>query len=204
LLKYNSSSTLLWEYDCFDYNQALSVISPVVDQFGNIIISGRVNIPQYVTYQYRWEAPLLAKISASGILVWDTIYFPNSLTSSGVDIVDDLKIDINGNIFICGATQHGSLTSLCGEYGGVHWSYDAFLAKFSTAGVQLWDTIYGNLTDFDDIFVGIGLDNSGNCYVTGYSYTVRCSSSGHFTDFLTIKYNPNGSQLWLRNNGDSL
>jgi uncharacterized delta-60 repeat protein len=57
----------------------------------------------------------------------------------------------------------------------------------------LWTAVYNGLFDSTDIAVDIAVDGTGNVYVTGYS-----SAGLSFSDYLTVKYSPNGTQLWER------
>ena len=65
--------------------------------------------------------------------------------------------------------------------------YDAGLAR-------QWLETYNGPGGSDDVPVGVEIDSTGNVYVTGYSP----GSISTNRDFATIKYGPDGSQLWLR------
>jgi uncharacterized delta-60 repeat protein len=67
---------------------------------------------------------------------------------------------------------------------------DEFLPtiKYSQNGEQLWEASYDFLPGFDpdNFATAVAIDARGNCYVTG----------GGWGNFLTIKYSPEGRQLW--------
>jgi len=60
-----------------------------------------------------------------------------------------------------------------------------------TQNVQ-WVSRYDGPSNYHDKATDIAIDQSGNVYVTGYSY----GSIGYY-DYLTIKYNPSGDTLWV-------
>ncbi len=55
-----------------------------------------------------------------------------------------------------------------------------------------WIARYNSLLDSSDVAVDITVDNAGNSYVTGYSYTLL----GLLRGVVTISYDPNGNQRW--------
>jgi hypothetical protein len=88
-------------------------------------------------------------------------------------------IDANNNAFITGymfATPTNA---------------NAVTVKYDPAGVELWSASYDN-GGFDNS-KAIVLDAAGNSYVTGES-----DGTGTGRDIITIKYAPNGTQLWAK------
>ncbi len=66
--------------------------------------------------------------------------------------------------------------------------------KFSPAGDVLWTAVYSDPNPNPDRPADLELDAAGNCFVTGSTYT----QTG-YQDYLTIKYGPNGEELWRAN-----
>jgi hypothetical protein len=62
--------------------------------------------------------------------------------------------------------------------------------KYSPGGTVLWQSVYSGPANDADYGTAITVDVSGNVYVTGRSF-----GNGTGTDFATIKYDANGSQL---------
>ncbi|NOS83616.1 MAG: T9SS type A sorting domain-containing protein [Ignavibacteria bacterium] len=55
-----------------------------------------------------------------------------------------------------------------------------------------WIARYNSILDSSDVAVDITVDNAGNSYVTGYSYTLL----GLLRGVVTISYDPDGNQRW--------
>src|SRR5574341_190918 len=70
----------------------------------------------------------------------------------------------------------------------VFLSYVPVLAQVDTA----WVRRYNGPGNDDDEATALSIDDSGDIYVTGYSW------SGTSFDYTTIKYSPNGDTLWVR------
>ncbi len=72
-----------------------------------------------------------------------------------------------------------------------------FLLTNLSFSLAQWPATYNGTGNAVDEIKAMTVDNAGNVYVTGYSY-----SGANDNDYITIKYNPAGTQLWLaRYNG---
>ena len=96
-----------------------------------------------------------------------------------------IALDSGGNAYVTGLSA------------GVGTGADYATIKYDPAGNQLWVARYnGPGNDWDKAY-GIAVDSGGNAYVTGVSLGI-----GTAYDYVTIKYDPAGSQLWVaRYNG---
>lgn len=140
-----------------------------VDGNGNSYITGRsyssVTLYDIVTIKY----------NSAGIEQWVRIYNGlSNLNDNGVGI----KVDNAGNVYITGNIV--SSTSLT----------DIITIKYDINGVQQWMKVYNGY--HNDVVHAITIDNSGNIYITGESYTSATSY-----DYITIKYDPAGNQQWF-------
>ncbi|MBD3637101.1 MAG: T9SS type A sorting domain-containing protein [Crocinitomicaceae bacterium] len=68
--------------------------------------------------------------------------------------------------------------------------------SFSQINVQ-WEARFEHPANFIDQAVDLELDASGNTYVTGTSY------NGSSYDWVTVKYDPNGNEIWQMSYGGS-
>jgi pimeloyl-ACP methyl ester carboxylesterase len=99
---------------------------------------------------------------------------------NGYDGTTALVVDSVGNVYVTGESSGDYLT-----------------IRYDTNGNQLWTARYNGPGNGNDIATTLAVDSVGNVYVSGYS-----TGSGSNYDYATIKYDPNGNQLWVaRYNG---
>ena len=157
-----------------DYGRAV-----VADANGNVYVTGRTLVSGSE------DAFGTVKYDSDGNEVWVRRYYDPVL---GDDYGHDLALDPSGNICVTGAsTGSGS-------------AYDYVTIKYTPDGGTVWEKRYqgigGSNTDWPTAIV---VDNSGNVYVTGYSY----GSSGR-AEYATVKYNASGTQQWASRFGGAL
>ena len=110
----------------------------------------------------------------------DTIWTRKFNGTAGVsDVGKLLALDASENIYVSGNTNYSG-------YG------DIATVKYNSSGVQQWVKTYagpgGYLDDPKDMII----DNSGNIFITGIS------DNSYFGKYVTLKYNPNGDALWIK------
>lgn len=87
-----------------------------------------------------------------------------------------LDLDADGNVYVVG-----------------YWEMDYLTLKYSPAGELLWDARYGNGPEIWDRATAIEVDSAGNVIVSGHSYDFE----KQFGSYVTVKYDPDGKQLWV-------
>ncbi len=117
------------------------------------------------------------KYNSAGVQQWVATY---NGTANGDDWGYGLVIDTSGNSYATGFTS----TSASGK--------DFVTVKFNSSGVFQWAMQYNGPRNLDDAANHIAIDPWGNVAVTGIS---KGSSTGD--DYATVKYSPNGTQLWV-------
>ena len=121
----------------------------------------------------------LIKYDSNGNELWNATYED----STGGENAVDFEIDYDNNICITGYKN------------GIDSWNDIVTVKFDSNGNQLWDMVYQSPSWANTSKpIGLGTDNSGNIYVTGYSYY-----STEFTGYsrsVTIKYDQYGNEEW--------
>jgi hypothetical protein len=105
-------------------------------------------------------------------------------TGDSTDAACALAVDNSGNVYVTGKSYGNGTGS---DYATI---------KYDSNGNQLWVARYNNPIDDDeneeDAAYALAIDDLGNVYVTGTStsYSLNRGST-------TIKYDPNGNELWV-------
>jgi len=74
------------------------------------------------------------------------------------------------------------------------WNMDYATVQYDSSGHQTWVARYNGPGNADDMAYAMTIDKNGNIYVTGQSMG---SGNGTNYDYATIKYDKNGTQLWV-------
>jgi PKD repeat protein len=134
----------------------------VIDTSDNIFITGIIEkgISNWDYYTIRYNT--------SGSKLWTASY------NGPIDRIDQahrMALDLRGNIYVAGYS-----------YGAAN-NADYATISYDSNGNQLWVARYVGPGNGSDIAYGLGVDSSGNVYVTGRSYNgIRGN------DYITIKY----------------
>jgi len=121
----------------------------------------------------------------------------------------DVKTDSHGSVFISGYTTSNNNIATSGSFQDTYTSTFnssvGYLAKFSSDGVLVWSTYYGNLgatfraiaIDKENNIIAVG-DSSDktNIATTGAHQTALYDSSNNFGDSFVVKFNNDGIRLW--------
>jgi hypothetical protein len=187
-LKYNSAGVLLWTalklrpdyYPCEPDDVA-------VDASGNVYVTGSTIDGEPFAYDF-----MTVKYNSSGLEQWTRTY---NGTGKGVDMDTRIALDAGGNIYITGESL-GSLKK--GQRVAINTFADFYAIKYNSSGGVMWQRRYDGPFHGLDRPSAIALDNTGNVYITGYSY-----SGANNSDYLTLKLSgSNGAILYTaRYNG---
>lgn len=112
----------------------------------------------------------------------------------------DISSDLQGNVYVTGSFQTGSMVFDGITINNPTNSYDVFVVKFDAVGKAIWAARAGGAST--DSGTGISNDEHGNTYVTGYfmgqSFSVgeiKLKSGGSY-DVFVAKYDSTGKNLW--------
>ena len=147
-----------------------------VDHEGNVIITGDAYMTggnrDYVTIKY----------DPDGNPLWTATYDGPDMNS---DESVDVAVDSTGNIYVTGSSE-GDTTNR-----------DCTTVKYDPNGNEVWVARFSTPGDAGDYGAFVSVDPWDNVYVCGYSY-----GFGTGGDYITIKYDPDGNELWMaRYNG---
>ena len=121
---------------------------------------------------------LVIKYDLSGVLVWSRRYIGDA---NDEDRAVAVKIDGNGDVILAGYLTNSSANK------------DIYVGKYlKDTGVPAWERIYNG--GYDDEPNALTLDESGNIYITGNTWTIE-----HHTQVITLKLSPSdGTILWQK------
>jgi uncharacterized delta-60 repeat protein len=120
-----------------------------------------------------------------GVLQYDSSgtqlgVFRQGGSGNGKDTARASTVDADGNVYVTGRLPFP---------GG---DEDYITAKYSAEGELLWTARYNGPANLTDVPAAIAVDSAGNVYVTGIS-----SGGPNPSACTTIKYSPNGQELWV-------
>jgi uncharacterized delta-60 repeat protein len=140
-----------------------------LDDDGNIYVSG-FSARTYSYYDYA-----TVKYSPTGERLWLAWY---AGPEQAYDRAQAIAVDSEANVYVTGWSQSANT-----KFATVMYDSD---------GSEQWVAIYSGPTNGEDSPVGSAVDRWGNVYVTGSS-----TGRGTSTDYATIKYAPDGTELWV-------
>jgi alpha-tubulin suppressor-like RCC1 family protein len=175
-----------------------------VDNLGNAYITGQTSSADFpVEIPYQGVSGLngdafVTKIDVSGNVLSYSTYLGGSVGDIGYAIA----VDESGNAYVTGYTcsiaDFPLLNPFQPTYGGAF--NDAFITKFDNTGALIYSTYLGGAGR--DEGYGIAVDNSGNAYVTGYTYSTDFPVENPYQESYTASYDafvtkldPSGSAL---------
>lgn len=208
LSKFTSNGQLVWSTYLGSTNYE-TTFAMYTDASGNSYITGNtastVGIASPGAHQTVYgggiDDAILSKFNTNGQRLWCTYYGGN-----GHDIGYCISVAPNGDIVWGGHTEStntGNCIATPGAYSTFFtFGSDGFVAKFTTAGVRIWGTFYGE-SGFDETW-GLDCDQDGNVYFTGFTNSLNGIATfpshqpffaGGIYDAFLAKLDPSGSNL---------
>jgi len=138
-----------------------------LDNDGNVLVAGQSGDNTKI---------IITKYNTDGNVIWERFY---SIQDLGV-VATWLSVDPSGNVIVTGYPRTFSSNPV--ETG-------LLILKYDNNGNLLWDKLISGTWAFA---VRSIVDQSGNIYVTGRAWQYTATY-----DFVTVKYAPDGTQLWF-------
>jgi len=175
-VKFNNAGQLQWAQtyngagNNYDAAQALAA-----DDSGNVYVTGvstaKNGLSDCVTIKY----------DTNGNQQWVKVY---DGPANGTDYGNSVAVDTSRNVYVAGSSM-GSSTDR-----------DYLTIKYDSSGQQQWVSTYSSAGKAVDEARSVGLDGSGNVYVTGVlAYSEGKASTD---DWGTIKYDSSGAAQWVQ------
>ena len=179
-----------------------------VDNAGNAYITGETNSPDFPTVNPLQPTPrgaFVTKIDPAG----SALVYSTYLGGTYLDVGNAIAVDNVGHAYVAGLarshdfpTTSGAFQKVCNGGSECAQAGDAFVSKINAAGSAfVYSTFLGGSNI--DFSLGIAVDNAGNAYVTGATYSYNFPTKNplqphkggtSFNAFVT-KINPTGSAL---------
>lgn len=175
-IKYNSSGDTVWaRYYNDPANSRDAGRAIAIDADGNVYVTGESK--GLVDYDIA-----TIKYNSAGVQQWASRY---DGPANGQDGSNSIAIDTSGNVYITGYSD--------GDAHPVFRQDDYVTIKYNASGIAVWTMRYNGSGNFHDAAYAIAVDKNNNVYVTGGSV-----GAGTLYDYTTIKYDPAGTQLWVK------
>lgn len=171
-VKYSSQGVRQWvsRYATTDEDYGIAI---AVDPNGNCYVAGNSGSPYTLSWDY-----VTVKYDAAGQEQWVRRY---NGPADEQDEVRALGLDGDGNVVVAGF----STTSGTG--------LDFTTIKYRANGDTAWLRRYNGPANGSDQALALAVTTAGDIYVTGAS-----PDAASDMDYATVKYGPDGSELWVR------
>lgn len=179
---YAESPVMAWSRNYTNGNIDDYLCGIAIDSERNIIVAGSSENAFNSTSSSDF---FTIKYNENGTLLWAQNY---TIGDGGSDEAFSVTADSQRNIIVAGYAGSAFNSSS---------NDDFFTVKYDENGTFLWTRNYTNGEYGGDAATGVAVDSQRNIIVAGYSISAFNSSSG--SDFLMIKYDENGTLLWITN-----
>ena len=173
--KYSSLGVQEWNFTWggsgIEYGSAVAV-----DSTDNVVVTGSTR-----SFGAGGYDAFVAKYSSSGIQQWNLTW-----GESNHDYGYGVAVDSEDNIVVIGST----------EFFGAD-NEDAFIVKYSSSGLQLWNATWGGFGS--EYGYDVAIDSVDNIIVAGHTY----SFVEGISDAFIVKYSSSGALQWNRKWGGS-
>jgi hypothetical protein len=180
--KLDTDGNLLWVdqfSSSFQLGEGENCRDIAVDASDNVYVTGYT--PGALVEGASGAEFFVRKYAADGSVEWttqrDSVYLNES---------NSIAVDVSGNAYVAGT---GGLDT------AVSGLEDAFLVKFDASGAEQWAVLVQSTGQ--ESFNGIGVDDTGNVFVAGFTDGALAASNDGDTDIIFAHYDTNGGLISL-------
>jgi hypothetical protein len=153
------------------YDRASAITA---DAAGNFYVAG------YSERSGTQQTFAVIKHNAQGNTIWVARY--NGAAGGIGGAAQAVHVDAAGNVYAAGYVYNGTILGS---------NLDYLVVKLNPNGTQQWARRYNGPGNNYDQATEVVADAGGNVYVSGFSY-------GQNADWATLKFSPDGTQIWER------
>ncbi len=165
------SSPQIIRFNDGKYDRAFAITA---DAAGNFYVAG------YSERSGTQQTFAVIKYNAQGNSEWVARY--NGSAGGIGGSANAVYVDALGNVYASGYVYNGAIDNS---------KLDYLVVKINANGAQQWARRYNGPANNFDQATEVVADASGNVYVSGYSFAQDA-------DWATLKFAPDGTQLWVR------
>jgi hypothetical protein len=174
-VKYDQGGNVQWSRVYDGFNKRDSATGIAVDNNNNVIVTGfSKNGILLLGGNFDYAT---VKYNSAGTQQWAQRY---NGSGNGDDRSYGIVVDNSNDIIVTGSIR----TTTSYDYGTIYYYPN---------GIQYWVRNYNGSGNSTDRAYAIVVDNSNNIVVTGES-----RNPGGTTDYVTVKYQPNGNTRWSK------
>jgi hypothetical protein len=176
-IKYGSNGNQIWAASQIPYYNLynVKVVGAVLDSATNLYVAGNFSD------EYPFAPYFTCKYASDGTLMWTA----SPASGDGYNAAQSMALNRLNEVVLTGVIYQGN------NYSPPYISFGTL--ELSTNGTTAWTDFYPEVTTTTNVGTAIAVDSANNSYVTGYS-----PGTNTFNDIVTIKYGPNGNQIWLQ------
>lgn len=178
VVKYNTIGTQVFSHSIGDVNTDEEPTDIVIDNVENSYICGfqtNATNKDYITL----------KLTPSGAISWQQT-FAGALNQD--DVAEAIAVDNVGNVIVTGESDASPFATT---------NYNIVTIKYDNAGTQKWNQAFNGPSNLDDMAADLQTNSYGEAYIGGK--TNNGSAVNPNFDFLLIRYDSLGNQVWTDN-----
>ena len=128
------------------------------------------------------EDLMVVKYDAAGGMVWSARY---DGPAHGSDWGLAIAVADDGTVYVTGQSWGGAT------------DFDLITIQYTAQGIEQWVNRYDGGIGQGDRGEGIGVDPQGGVFVTGWSTTGHDPYYGWLSEYITMRYAPDGNRSWI-------